>query len=64
MDVAYELSSKRVERNVLQAELEAEELWDSDEFQRLEKQIGELETRLDAEKGTQSESGDAISQSA
>lgn len=49
MDVEYQLTTKRIEHNVLEAELAEEELWVSDEYQRLKKQIAELEAHLDAE---------------
>lgn len=64
MDDAYELSSKRVERNVLQAELEEEELWESEEFQRLEQRIGELKAQMESREGYHSETATAHSQSA
>jgi hypothetical protein len=43
MDVEHELSAKRIERNVLEAELGGDELWDNEEYQRLQKRIAELE---------------------
>lgn len=46
MDAAYRLSSKKVERNVMQAELSDEELWENDRYQRLEQEIQELEQRV------------------
>lgn len=49
MDAAYRLSSKKVERNVLQAELSEEELWENDRYQRLEQEIQELEKRVSDE---------------
>jgi hypothetical protein len=42
MDGGYELSSMRVERNVLEAELDEEELWDSERYQELEHRIAVL----------------------
>lgn len=47
MDAEYELSSKKVERNVLKEELPDEELWESDRYQRLEQEIQELKTQVD-----------------
>lgn len=47
MDVEYELSAKRVERNVLEAELDASELWDYDEYQHLQQRIATLERRVE-----------------
>lgn len=38
----YELSAKLVERNVLSAELDEDELEDSAEYQRLEAEIADL----------------------
>jgi hypothetical protein len=46
MDVEYQLRAKQIERNVLETELEEEELWECDEYQRLEKQISELQAHL------------------
>jgi hypothetical protein len=46
-DVAYRLSAKRVERTVLEAELTEEELWQHDEYQRLEQQIRRLRGELE-----------------
>jgi len=48
MDVEYQLRAKQIERNVLETELEEDELWECDEYQRLEKQIFELQAYLDA----------------
>ncbi|MEF8776747.1 MAG: HalX domain-containing protein [Haloarculaceae archaeon] len=59
MDLEYELSATLVERNVLRAELEEEDLWDSDKFQRLEQRIGELKTRMEAD-GSHSEPEPAV----
>lgn len=39
MDQDTRLSDKRLRRNVLRAELSEEELWECDEFQRLEREI-------------------------
>lgn len=47
MDVEYELSVKRVELNVLEAEMDPDEMWDSEEFQRLQQQIAALEAKLE-----------------
>lgn len=47
MDAEYRLSSKKVERNVLQAELPDEELWESDRYQRLEQEIQRLKKQVD-----------------
>jgi len=46
-DVEYRLSAKRVERNVLEAELTEQELWESEEYQRLEQQIQRLRGELE-----------------
>lgn len=46
MDTEYRLSSKKVERNVLRAELPDEELWESDRYQRLEQEIQRLKEKL------------------
>jgi hypothetical protein len=46
MDVEYQLRAKQIERNVLKAELDEEELWECDKYQRLEKQISELQEHL------------------
>ena len=46
-DVEYRLSAKRVERNVLEAELSEQELWESEEYQRLEQQIQRLRGELE-----------------
>lgn len=43
MDQDTRLSEKRLRRNVLQAELSEEELWECDEFQQLEQEIQSLE---------------------
>lgn len=43
MDQDTRLSEKRLRRNVLRAELSEEELWESEEFQRLEQEIQSLE---------------------
>jgi hypothetical protein len=51
MDVEYQLGAKRVKRNVLEAELDEEELWNCDEYHRLERQIAELQALV----GTNSE---------
>jgi hypothetical protein len=48
MDVEYQLSAKRLERNVLATELDEDELWGCEEYQRLEKLISELQARLNA----------------
>lgn len=42
-----ELSSKLVKRNILEVEKSAQDLEDSEEFQRLTRRIEELETHLD-----------------
>jgi hypothetical protein len=47
MDVEYKLSQKRLKRNVLEAELDTEELWQNDEYHRLERQIDELRASLE-----------------
>lgn len=49
MDVEHELSAKRVERNVLEAELNGDELWDNEEYQRLQQRIAELEEMVAGE---------------
>jgi hypothetical protein len=49
MDQEYRLGSKKVERNVLRAELSEEELWESDRYQRLQKEIQRLEREVDGE---------------
>jgi len=46
MDVEYKLSAKKVERNVLEAELEEEDLWENEQYQRLSQQIAELRDRV------------------
>lgn len=43
MDDDTRLSEKRLRRNILLAELSEEEVWDNEEFQRLEQEIQELE---------------------
>lgn len=43
MDHDMRLSEKRLRRNVLLAELSEDEVWDNEEFQRLEQEIQELE---------------------
>lgn len=47
MDIEYELSVKRVERNILRAELDDSELWESEEYQRLVNRIATLEAKLE-----------------
>lgn len=47
--VEYELSVKLVERNVLEAELEAEELGESERYQRIQQQIAELRSQQEVE---------------
>jgi|AntDeeMinimDraft_4_1070355.scaffolds.fasta_scaffold01976_7 hypothetical protein len=49
MDIEYRLSVRLVERNVLEAELEAEELEESAEYQKVQQQITDLKAKLDAE---------------
>lgn len=39
----YELSAKRLRRNVLRVELDDEDLWDCEEYQQLEQRIAELQ---------------------
>ena len=46
MDPEYRLSSMKVERNVLRAELPEEELWESERYQRLEQQIRHLKQEV------------------
>lgn len=46
MDSEYRLSSKRVERNVLEEELSKDELSESEEYQRLKREIRELERQV------------------
>lgn len=57
MDIEYELSVKRLERNVLRVELEDAELWESAEYQRILKRIATLEAKLDRRNSTAVESG-------
>lgn len=47
MDAKYELSAKRLERSVLETELDEEELWEYDKYQRLNRQIAALERAVD-----------------
>lgn len=56
MDKEYELSAKRVERNVMRVELDEAELWDSDEYQRILKRIAALESQVTREESTDSDS--------
>lgn len=49
MDVAYELSAKKVERNVLEVELPTEELWENDRYRRLQRQIKQLKEQANDE---------------
>ena len=46
IDQEYRLSAKRVRRNVMRAELSEEELWESEEFQELQRQIQELQQQV------------------
>lgn len=57
MDVQYELSVKRVERNVLRAELDDAELWESEEYQRVLKRIATLEATLERRDSTGADRG-------
>lgn len=47
MDVEAELSEKRVERNVMEAELDDDALAESERYHKLESRIEELRTELD-----------------
>jgi hypothetical protein len=47
MDLNYQLQSKRIERNVLEEELEEADLWDCDRYQHLQQQIEQLESALE-----------------
>lgn len=47
MNPEYRLDSKKIERNVLEAELPPEELWESEDYQRLQQQIQQLENEID-----------------
>lgn len=47
MDAKYQLSAKRLERSVLEAELDEDELWEYDKYQRLNRQIAALEEAVD-----------------
>lgn len=58
MDAEYELSAKQVERSVLEAELDTEELWNTDEYQRLTRQIETLKEKV-ADDQPDSESAEA-----
>lgn len=49
MNPEYRLDSKKIERNVLEAELPPEELWESEDYQRLQQQIQQLENEIDDE---------------
>lgn len=49
MGIEYQLSIRVVERNVLEAELEDEELEESAEYQKIQRQITELKRKQDAE---------------
>lgn len=55
MDKEYELSAKRVERNVMRVELDEAELWDSDEYQRILKRIATLESQVTREQSSDSD---------
>ncbi|MEF8774909.1 MAG: HalX domain-containing protein [Haloarculaceae archaeon] len=55
MNAEYQLGAKQLERNVLEAELDEEELWECDQYQRLNRQITALEDAL-AEGTTEVES--------
>jgi len=60
MDAEYELSAKRVELSVLEAERQAEELWTSEEYQELKHEIARLERELaddEADSDTSRENG-------
>jgi hypothetical protein len=46
MDAEYELSAKQVERSVLEAELDADELWNYEEYQRLTREIETLKEEV------------------
>jgi hypothetical protein len=50
MNTEYRLDSKKIERNVLEAELPPEELWEDEEYQQLRQQIERLENELDDSK--------------
>lgn len=47
MDIEYQLSNKRVERNVLVAELDEEKLWDCERYHRLNRQIAKLREKCE-----------------
>lgn len=47
MDVETELSEKRVERNVMEAELDDDALSNSERYHTLESRIAELRSQLD-----------------
>jgi hypothetical protein len=42
----YRLSAKRVQRNVMQVELSEQELWESERFQKLQRQIQDLQQEV------------------
>lgn len=46
MDAEYELSAKQVERSVLEAELDADEPWTCEEYQRLTREIETLKEEV------------------
>jgi hypothetical protein len=52
MDAEYELGAKRIERNVLEAELDDEELWEYERYQRLRREIAELEEIVESDEST------------
>jgi hypothetical protein len=52
MDAEYELDAKRIERNVLEVELDEEELWEYERYQRLRRQIAELEELVESDEST------------
>lgn len=60
MDAEYELSAKRVERNVMRVELDEAELWESDEYQRIVKRIATLESQLSREDCDDSDGGSIV----
>lgn len=46
MDAEYELSAKQVERSVLEAELDTDEPWTCEEYQRLTREIETLKEEV------------------
>jgi hypothetical protein len=57
MDGGYVLSSMRVERNVLEAELDEEELWNSERYQELARRIAVLSAKESGETDSPDGSG-------